>query len=415
MPGAYDFQRSLYFAGIGGTGFALGGAEKISGNGASNNASNNGGAIGSQMSLGQMWQRMRQTISTRIRGAIGGDTGAVAAALITGDRSAISKPVLQAFRDSGIAHLLAISGLHVGLVAGLLFFGLRALLALVPALALTYPIKKWAAFFAICGAFFYALLAGATIPTQRAFVMIGLVLPAVIFDRQGISMRLVAIAACVILLFRPESMLGPSFQMSFAAVVALIAAYEGWGRDLRARTDSNWRKRAILYLAGIALTTVIATIATAPFAVHHFNRIAVLGLAANIAAVPIATLWIMPFAILGMFLMPLGLEKFALIPMGWGIDTVIGVAQFVASQEAAVIAVGALPVAGLIAIALGGPVALYLAPAVALFGRHRYHWRIIVAVADVAAGSADRRQWALVRIVDGGWPLAPVVAYRRPL
>ena len=350
MPGAYDFQRSLYFAGIGATGFAFGGAEKLSGN----EASNDGGGIGSQMSLGQIWQRMRQTISTRIRGAIGGDAGAVAAALITGDRSAIPKPVLQAFRDSGIAHLLAISGLHVGLVAGLLFFGLRALLALLPALALTYPIKKWAAFFAICGAFFYALLAGATVPTQRAFVMIGLILTAVIFDRQGISMRLVAIAAFVILLLRPESMLGPSFQMSFAAVVALIAAYEGWGRDLRARTESNWRKRAILYLAGIALTTVIATIATAPFAVHHFNRIAVLGLAANIAAVPMATLWIMPFAILGMFLMPFGLEKIALIPMGWGIDTVIAVAQFVAGQEAAVVAVGALPVAGLIAIALGG-------------------------------------------------------------
>ncbi|MFP6733277.1 MAG: ComEC/Rec2 family competence protein [Rhodospirillales bacterium] len=215
MPGAFDFQRRLYFAGIGATGFAFGAAEKI--------ASAGDGAGPAGLSLGQRWQQMRQRLSIRIRAVIGGDAGAVAAALITGDRSAISKPVLQAFRDSGIAHLLAISGLHVGLVAGLLFFGLRAILALVPALALTYPIKKWAALFAIGGAFFYTMLAGATVPTQRAFVMIGLILIAVIFDRQGISMRLVAIAAFVILLIQPDAMLGPSFQMSFAAVIALIA------------------------------------------------------------------------------------------------------------------------------------------------------------------------------------------------
>jgi competence protein ComEC len=132
---------------------------------------------------------------------------------------------------------------------------------------------------------FYTLLAGATVPTERAFVMIGLILVAVILDRQGISMRLVAIAAFVILLLQPEAMLGPSFQMSFAAVIALIAAYEKWGRVVAARTESHWRRRAALYLAGIALTSVIVTLATASFAVHHFNRIAVLGLATNMLAV----------------------------------------------------------------------------------------------------------------------------------
>jgi len=365
MPGAFDFQRQLYFAGIGGTGFAFGGAEKI-----------NAGQPG--LSLGQRWQRLRQRLSMRIRSAIGGNAGAVAAALITGDRSAISKPVLQAFRDSGIAHLLAISGLHVGLVAGLLFFGLRALLALVPALALTYPNKKWAALFAIIGAFFYTMLAGATVPTERAFVMIGLILVAVIFDRQGISMRLVAIAAFVILLLQPDAILGPSFQMSFAAVIALIAAYEKWGRAVAARTENHWRKRAVLYLAGIALTSVIATLATAPFAVHHFNRIAVLGLATNMLAVPIASLWIMPFAILGMLLMPFGLEQLALQPMGIGIDVVIGIAKFVAAQDAAVLAVRAMPVAGLIALALGG---LWLC-------LWRRRWRYLGTI-GIAAGLAS--------------------------
>ena len=371
MPGAFDFQRQLYFAGIGGTGFAFGAVEKI-------NAGGGQGAANGGLSLGRRWQRLRQRLSMRIRAAIGGDAGAVAAALITGDRSAISKPVLQAFRDSGIAHLLAISGLHVGLVAGLLFFGLRALLALVPALALNYPIKKWAALIAIGGAFFYTLLAGATVPTERAFVMIGLILVAVIFDRQGVSMRLVAIAAFIILLLQPDAILGPSFQMSFAAVIALIAAYEKWGKAVVARTENHWRKRAALYLAGIALTSVIATLATAPFAVHHFNRIAVLGLATNMLAVPIASLWIMPFAILGMLLMPFGLEHLALAPMGLGIDGVISIARFVAAQDAAVLAVRAMPVAGLIALALGG---LWLC-------LWRRRWRYL-GVIGIAAGLAS--------------------------
>ncbi|NQV56857.1 MAG: ComEC/Rec2 family competence protein, partial [Rhodospirillales bacterium] len=189
MPNAYDFQRALYFSGIGATGFAFGSAEPL------RQAS---GAADTDIGLGQWWQRSRQKLSGRIRSAIGGDAGAVASALITGDRSAIDAKTMAAFRNSGLAHLLAISGLHIGLVAGLLFFGVRAILALVPGFALTFPIKKWAALFAICGAFTYALIAGATVPTQRAFVMVGLVLTAVILDRQGISMRLVAGAAFII-------------------------------------------------------------------------------------------------------------------------------------------------------------------------------------------------------------------------
>ena len=159
--------------------------------------------------------------------------------------------VLAAFRDSGLAHLLAISGLHIGLMAAILFFGLRGLMALIPPLALRWPIKKWAAAAAIVGAFAYAVIAGATIPSQRAFLMIGLVLLGVVLGRTALSFRLIAWAAVVVLAIAPESLLSPSFQLSFAAVAALIAVYE-LVRDRRHRVFAGRGPltRAGLYLSG---------------------------------------------------------------------------------------------------------------------------------------------------------------------
>jgi competence protein ComEC len=144
---------------------------------------------------------------------------------LTGERGAIPEDTMEAMRVAGLAHLLAISGLHIGLVTGILFFGFRAILALWPAVALRYPIKKLAALAALVGAFAYMLITGGTVPTQRAFLMVALVLTAVMLDRSALSMRLVAFAAVIVLLVAPVSVTGPSYQMSFAAVVALIAAY----------------------------------------------------------------------------------------------------------------------------------------------------------------------------------------------
>ena len=237
-------------------------------------------------------------------------------------------------------------------MAGILFFGVRGLLALIPSIVVRYPIKKWAAAVAILGAFGYAVIAGATIPTQRAFPMIGLVLLAVILDRQGISMRMVAWAAAIILLFEPESLLSASF---FAAVIALIAAYEVFQmRRFRseARTGPLWR--AGLYFAGIAMTTIVASAATAPFAIFHFNRVAVFGLVANLIAVPLTALWIMPLAVVAFALMPFGIEGLALALQGWGISAVIWAAETVAGWSGAVVAVPAAPVAVIAAISIGG-------------------------------------------------------------
>ncbi|MDP7242626.1 MAG: ComEC/Rec2 family competence protein [Rhodospirillales bacterium] len=344
-PGAFDFQRQSYFRQLGAVGFSLGSATVEEHHRAEGFAA-----------FGFALERLRQRISERVVAGIDGTPGAIAAALMTGSRGAISAEVMANIRDSGLAHLLAISGLHIGLVAGIVFFGLRGALALVPPLALRYPIKKWAAMAAIAGAFAYALVAGATVPTQRAFLMIGLVLLAVLFDRRGLSMRLVAWAAFAILLFRPESLLGASFQMSFAAVVALVAVYEVV-RDRRRLDEAgppSWPRRALHYLGGVGLTTLIAGSATAPFAIYHFNRFAVFGLAANLVAVPVTALWIMPWAVAAFLLMPFGLESVALAPMGLGIEVVVRVAETVAAWPGAVTLVPAMPVWGLAALGLGG-------------------------------------------------------------
>ncbi len=362
MPGAYDFQFLSYFDEIGGTGFAIGKPRVTA-------------EAGDTLTLTDRWKRFRQAITDRIRAGLGGATGAVSAALITGDESAIPQTLLDAYRDSGIAHLLSISGLHIGLVAGLVFAGVRMLLALFPSVALRYPIKKWAAVIAFLATVFYTFLAGATVPTQRSFVMMGLVLLAVVFDRQGISMRFVAVAALAILGFEPEALLNASFQMSFAAVIALIAVYESWSRWLVGRRDSGLLRRAWIYVVGVTVTTIVASMATAPFVVYHFNRITVLGLIGNFVAVPLSSVLVMPAAILAMVLMPFGLQQAGLVPMGWGVDLINAWAQFIAGFDSASLTAPAMPGTALVAFVLGG----------AWLCLWRRSWRRL-GVAGIAAG-----------------------------
>ena len=324
-PGAFDFARRAWFERLGAVGYAISPATRIDGTAESNGWFAPG--------LG----RLRNTLAARVRDALGPAAGGVAAALMTGDRGTIPAADLAAMRDEGLAHLLAISGLHMGLLAASLFFVVRASFALWPAVTLRYPIKKWAAAVTLIGAFGYLLVTGATVPTQRAYLMTGLVLVAVMLDRLAFSMALVAWAATVVLMARPESLLGPSFQISFAAVVALIAVYEA----LRERLTA-WRRRARvtrrlgLYLLGVGITTLIAGLATAPFAAFHFDRVVSYGLIANLGAVPITALWIMPLALAAYALMPFGLEGAALVPMGWGIEAVLWIAHTVAAWPAAV-------------------------------------------------------------------------------
>ncbi len=339
-PGAFDFQRHAYFLRLGAVGYAYGKAEV-------ERAPPHGF---------RLWlMALRDGIAARVVAGLPGPEGGIAAALMTGERGAIPPDVVEAMRDSGLAHLLAIAGLHLGLVTGALFFGLRALLALVPWIALRYPIKKWAAGAAMTGAAFYLFITGATVPTQRAFIMAGVVLLGVIIDRTSISMRLVAWAAAIVLLIQPEGLLGPSFQLSFAAVVALIAAYEalrhrllGWGRR------EGWWRAPAHYVAGVAFTSLITGLATIPYSLYHFDRLAAYGVVTNLIAVPVTALWVMPWAILCFVLMPFGLEAIALAPMGWGLSAVIWSAKTVVSWPGSVAILPAMPLWGLALVSLGG-------------------------------------------------------------
>src|SRR5438067_9157992 len=203
-----------------------------------------------------------------------GATGGVASAVITGKRGTMPEEVKQAFRNSGLSHLLAIGGLHLGLVGGFVFFAVRGGLALIPWVALRYPIKKITAVVTLVVLFCYLMISGAAIPTQRAFVMTGIVFAAILLDRLRISMRICAIAALVVLLIDPASLVGVSFQMSFGAVVALIAVYEKWGVELAHRFHrGSWVNKVWGYFAAIAVTTLVATVGTEPFAIYHFHHL----------------------------------------------------------------------------------------------------------------------------------------------
>ncbi len=339
-PGSFDYQRQAWFEGIGAVGFAYGTVRTHE-------------REPSEPSWSEAWAELRHAATRRILDALPGARGAIAAALMTGHQGAIPAEAIEAMRDSGLAHLLSISGLHIGLIAGILLFGLRAGFALVPWLALRISAKKVAAVAALAGTGAYVLLAGATVPTQRAFLMTAIVMLAVLMDRSALTMRLVAWAAAVVALTRPEAVLGASFQMSFAAVAALIAAHEGRaGRRSAGPTGATLRLGRIL--AGIAVTSLVAGAATAPFAAYHFHRLADYGVLANMAAVPITGFWVMPLALLAFILMPIGLESWALVPMGWGIEAILWVARWVADLPGAAVRVPAIPASALAAFVLGG-------------------------------------------------------------
>lgn len=322
VPGGFDFRRYLYFQGIGAVGFIFKAPEVLE----------------AAPPRFMVIEQMRGFIADRIQSALEPQQASIALALIVGQKNALSEEDRQALRDAGLAHMLAISGLHVGLVSGALFFFLRFGLAAIPPLALRYPIKKIAAIFAFAGAVFYMLLAGATVPTQRAVLMIGIMFFAILMDRSPISLRLVAVSALVVLLLKPESLLSASFQMSFAAVTCLVFFYDS-SRDFWSRQYSqiDWFRKVMLYFLGVCITTVIASIATAPFALYHFGQVSFIGSLANLVAVPLFAFLIMPFALIGTVLTGLGLEYWPLQIVGAGIELMLDVAYWAADLPGAIL------------------------------------------------------------------------------
>jgi competence protein ComEC len=268
-----------------------------------------------------------------------GDNGSIASALITGKRDAISTPVNDAMYVSSLAHVLSISGYHMAVVAGIVFFFIRAGLALFPSLASRHPIKKWSAFGALVAAGFYLLLSGAEVATQRSFIMIAIVLIGVMLDRPTLTFRTLAVAAIGVLVFAPQAVIHPSFQMSFAATLALVAAYQ-YGLPWRANKDSSLGMRVALWGArevfGLLLASLVAGFATTPYAAYHFHRLAPYGALANLLAMPVVSALVMPMGILGLLAMPFGFDAPFWRLMSSGIDWMNGVALWVTSLPGAV-------------------------------------------------------------------------------
>ncbi|MBK1659102.1 ComEC/Rec2 family competence protein [Paracraurococcus ruber] len=337
-PGAWDFQRAAWFSGLGGNGFALGRAEVLP------------GEAGAPLLAG-----LRATIEARVAEALPGAAGAVAAALLTGGQSAIPPADLAAMRDSGLAHLLSVSGLHIAIVMGLSFTVIRLLIALLPGLALRLPGKAIAALGALALGGLYMLLTGGAVPMQRSFAMAALATLALLTGRRAISLRAWALAAAAVLLLQPAALLGASFQMSFAAVLALIAGWE-WLRPRLPQVGSGegrWRRRLALAAFGVVATSVLAGAATTPFGLHHFGRLQLYGVAANALAVPLTSAVVMPAGMAAVALMPFGLESLALAPMGWGVEAILAVARWVAAWPGAAVSAPPIPAWGLGLCALG--------------------------------------------------------------
>jgi len=314
-PGGFDFQRHSYFQSVGAVGYSIKDFQVIG---------EMSGFIGT---LRRLSSRLRTIIAANVKQLAPIGVAGFITAISTGDKGAISREQIDNMRHSGLAHLLAISGLHMGMIGGLIFYITRFLLVLWPHVALNYPVKKIAAFIALIGLTGYLFVSGMSVSAIRAYIMISALFLAICFDRTALSFRMVVIAALIILLLFPESLMTASFQMSFAAVFALISLYETIGPKLgRFARSGGFPRRLTAYVLGIILTSLVAGLATAPFAIFHFGQVAAYSLAANLFAVPIMGLWVMPWGIVAFLAMPFQVS-FPFEMMGVGIRLILGIGE----------------------------------------------------------------------------------------
>ena len=326
-PGGFDYGRSLWLAGVGGTGRVTSAIVTLS----------NGASL--MIPLDELLGDVRSAMGARIRAVLAEPYASFAEALITGERSSIPAQINNSLLISGLYHILSISGLHMWLAAGGVFWVLRAGLALIPALALRYPIRKWAAAAALLMGLFYMLLANGGAATARSFIMVAIVFFAIIVDRPAVSMRNLALAAILLLLLDPQAAIEASFQMSFLAVLGLVAFYEAWARYKADRPAVDERARSWVWRLGAwagaavmasVVTSFIAGFSSSLPAAYHFGRISPYGVLANGLAVPVIGVLVMPFALLSAALMPLGLERLPLLVMGKGLELVMVISDGVA-------------------------------------------------------------------------------------
>lgn len=341
-PGGYDFARDAFFQGIGAVGNIAG---KIT-------LAPAPIPMPRRLAWAVAIDQARNALTERIATSGGGQAGAMAAALVTGKRGLISEETNNDLRAAGIYHIVSISGLHMVLAAGTIFWLARALLALSQTAALYWPVKKLAALAAMAGATAYCVFSGAEVATVRSLIMTLVMLGAILVDRPALSMRNLALAAIIVLLREPEALLGPSFQMSFGAVAALIAFAERWQERAPDAAAASWPwplRPLWLSAVGILTTTMVATAATAPYGVFHFQTFNPFGLLGNALALPFVSLIVMPAAVFGVLAYPFGLDWPAWALMGWASGLVLQLAHWVAGIDRSTIV---LPAFGPLALIL---------------------------------------------------------------
>jgi competence protein ComEC len=331
LPGGYDFARDAFFAGVGAVGSVLGPIALR--------------PPPAEASFRQTFtaaiDRARNRLAVRVDNIIGGDEGAVAAAMVTGKRDFLSNDAKDLIREAGIFHIITISGVQMTLVAGIFFVVTRRLLALSPTLALNHPIKKWAALVAMAGSVLYDVVTGSRVGTERALVMTLIVLGAVVMDRRALTMRNLAFAVLAVVAIEPEAILGVSFQLSFAAVAALVAVMEARLAGLEADPDPYLPKRGAappgLFLdlvrkpAALLVATACATSATASFMAYHFHDLSPYVLIGNPLTLSVIEFFAVPGALLGAALAPLGLDAPVWLYVGMGIKFILSAARFIAA------------------------------------------------------------------------------------
>ena len=313
-PGGYDFARHNFFQGLGASGFIMGTAQILD--------------RPTEQSMSQhwtsLWDGLRLSLVQSIQDTLPPEQQALVIVFLTGQKGKLTDAQLDAMRKSGLAHLLAISGLHMGLLAGLLFGGIRFALALWPAVAVQWPIKKISAACAIVGCFAFLQLIGTPVPAERAFIMTALALIAIILDRNPFSFRLVFIAALIILLHSPSIVVTASFQLSFAAVLALI----GFSFAFSTSSQQTNRRGVLWWLYNLFLCSLVASLATLPFVAFHFQTVSLLGIPANMLAVPWTGFVIMPLVLLCFLTIPLGAGGPFLFLLAQALDGLMILAEF---------------------------------------------------------------------------------------
>ena len=338
-PGGWDLQRDAYYAGLGASGYALGPVERLT------EAIPTGPA--------RLTQWLRETIERRITAVIPGAAGAVCVTLLTGGQSSIPEAEHQAFRDSGLAHLLAVAGLHIGIVMGFALGLARLAFACSERASLFWPTKTLAALIALTVGGLYMVLTGMHVPIVRSFSMACLFTLGVVTGRRVISLRGLGLAGIVLMLIEPQEVPGVSFQMSFSAVLALISGYETLRPWLRQLHGKSWQRRLGSHIVALALTSALAGTASAPYGAYHFGHIQAYFVIANMVAVPLTAMWVMPAGLIALILMPFGLEWLVLVPMGWGAQAIVWVATTTSSWPAATASVPHMPAWGLTVFSFG--------------------------------------------------------------